>query len=65
MVNEVLVCEELFRLADPDRSGTLDKAEFRELWRVVCGAPPTEAELDVAFASLDDDNDGKITLVRG
>ncbi len=59
------VLREIFEYFDADRSGSLDKAEFRKLFAGSFenyGAPMTEKDLDRIFAKLDKDNSGRLSF---
>ena len=59
-------CREEFDKLDTDKSGMLDKNEFRILLEKVAqnvgGTPAKEEEFDEAFKEFDKDNSGKISF---
>ena len=59
-------CREEFDKLDTDKSGLIDKKEFRVLLDKIAknigGTPPKEEDFDEAFNGFDKDNSGKISF---
>ena len=59
-------CKEEFDKIDTDKSGLIDKDEFRKLIEKIAkntgGEPASEKDIDDVFKEFDTDNSGKISF---
>lgn len=59
--NEFSDLKDAFGKADADGNGTLDRDEFVQLLRSL-GSKLTDAQIDVGFRLVDEDESGRISL---
>ena len=60
MQAEMEALEQAFMHFDKDRSGYLDKKEFKDVLTQMGSAPMTDTEFKAVWKNIDEDKDGKI-----